>query len=66
MQWLKDGKVLEESSHHKTSIINSKTFILSIAAARVEDVGQYTAKASNKTGETSVTFALNVFTEADV
>ncbi|GLH11531.1 Titin, partial [Gryllus bimaculatus] len=59
--WLKDGKpVDEESSKYQFVQDGKKKFKFEILNCTTSDVGQYTAKALGKKGETMAAFALNV------
>ncbi|KAG8238874.1 hypothetical protein J437_LFUL018785 [Ladona fulva] len=64
--WLKDGKpVDEESSKYKFTMDGKKKFKFEITNCSAIDVGQYTAKAIGKKGETMAAFALNVCSTGD-
>ncbi|XP_047102318.1 twitchin isoform X3 [Schistocerca piceifrons] len=59
--WLKDGKpVDEQSSNYQFIMDGKKKFKFEIVKCTSLDVGQYTAKAVGKKGETTAAFALNV------
>ncbi|PSN48991.1 hypothetical protein C0J52_03867 [Blattella germanica] len=59
--WLKDGKpVDEQSSKYQFIQDGKKKFKFQINNCTTADVGQYTAKAEGKKGETTAAFALNV------
>jgi hypothetical protein len=45
---------------------DGKKFTLTLPSVRLADIGQYTARPTDKTGESSATFSLNVITEADL
>ncbi|RZF42381.1 hypothetical protein LSTR_LSTR004189 [Laodelphax striatellus] len=59
--WLKDGKPIEDDSTRYQFVQNGKHFQFKILSSTLNDIGQYLAKASDKSGETSASFALNVF-----
>lgn len=65
VEWSKDSKPIEESNASQTKIDENK-YCLTIPSVRLADMGQYTASAKDATGITSVTFSLNVITEADL
>jgi hypothetical protein len=59
--WLKDNKpVDEESARYKFVLDGKKKFKFEIINCTATDVGQYTAKAIGKKGETCAAFSLNV------
>jgi len=64
--WLKDGKAVDTSSSMYTFEQDKKKFKFSIKKCTASDVGQYTAKAEGKKGETVAAFALNVCSPADL
>ncbi len=63
VEWSKDGKTIDESSTHHKLVKEKNKFKLTLPSVRNDDVGQYIVKASDKSGETSATFSLNVWTE---
>nr|CAD7400060.1 unnamed protein product [Timema poppensis] len=59
--WLKDGKPVDEtSSKYQFVQDGKKKFKFEITNCNSLDVGQYTAKAVGKKGETTAAFSLNV------
>lgn len=58
---MKDGKPIDESSsRYLFSSDGDKKFEVRIKSCTAGDVGQYTARAIGKKGETNAAFALNV------
>lgn len=67
VQWTKDGKPIEESNvRYQIKRVDAKKYTLTLPEAGISDIGQFTVKAANDSGEVSATFSLNVITEADV
>lgn len=56
----------EKSQHHVQSKDSPKKLTLKIPTVSVSDIGQYTVKVSDKSGDTSASVALNVISEQDV
>jgi len=46
--------------------VNENKFTLTLPSIRLVDIGQYSVTASDKTGDTSASFSVNVITEADL
>lgn len=64
LQWIKDGKQIDEkSSRYRFTMEGKTTFRLEIVSCASVDVGQYQAKAIGKTGETFAAFSVNVAAE---
>ncbi|RWS15514.1 twitchin-like protein, partial [Dinothrombium tinctorium] len=67
VEWSKDGKaVTERSTHHRLTQDSPNKVVMSIPSVDVSDIGQYTVKLTNKSGDSTAAFALNVLTEAMV
>lgn len=67
VEWIQDGKTIEESnSHYQLVKESSKKYSLTIPSTAISDIGQYAVKLSDKTGETSAAFSLNILTEENV
>ncbi|XP_025833492.1 twitchin isoform X4 [Agrilus planipennis] len=60
IHWLKDGKLIKESSAKYAFTADGKRYTLQIVSCDSNDIGQYQAKAIGKKGETFVAFSLNV------
>lgn len=60
MEWLKDGKALEESAKVHIKSPGKTKFLLEIANCTGSDVGQYAVKVAGKKGESTASFANNV------
>lgn len=64
--WLKDNKPIDESSsRYLFSSDGDKSFEIRIKSCTAGDVGQYTARAIGKKGDTTSAFALNVINPND-
>uniref|UniRef100_A0A224ZAF7 Twitchin like n=1 Tax=Rhipicephalus zambeziensis TaxID=60191 RepID=A0A224ZAF7_9ACAR len=64
VRWLKDGDALKEGAHYKIAQ-DGRTCTMTITQATVTDVGQYQVIATDASGESTASFALNVVSEAD-
>ncbi|XP_053200690.1 twitchin-like isoform X3 [Panonychus citri] len=63
-QWFQDGKIISEtSSHHKMTKESPKKYSLALPATLLTDIGQFSVKLTDPTGETNATVALNVVTD---
>lgn len=60
LNWLKDGKPIEESSQRYKLTIDGNKYNIEIVSCSVSDIGQYQAKAIGKKGETFAAFSVNV------
>lgn len=60
LNWLKDGKPIEESSPRYKLTIDGNKYNIEIVSCSVSDIGQYQAKAIGKKGETFAAFSVNV------
>lgn len=60
LNWLKDGKPIEESSPRYKFTKDGQRYHIEIVACSVADIGQYQAKAIGKKGETFAAFSVNV------
>lgn len=60
LNWLKDGKPIEESSPRYKLTMDANKYNIEIVSCSVSDVGQYQAKAIGKKGETFAAFSVNV------
>jgi hypothetical protein len=59
--WLKDGKPIEEGSSKYEFVQAGKKFQFKILSSTSLDMGQYLVKATDKTGESSAAFSVNVY-----
>lgn len=62
LNWLKDGKPIDESSQRYKFTKDNKRYCIEIVSCSIADIGQYQAKAIGKKGETFASFSVNVFT----
>lgn len=60
LNWLKDGKPIEESSSRYKLTMDGNKYNIEIVSCSVSDIGQYQAKAIGKKGETFAAFSVNV------
>lgn len=60
LNWLKDGKPIEESSARYNLTMDGNKYNIEIVSCSVADSGQYQAKAIGKKGETFAAFSVNV------
>lgn len=60
LNWLKDGKPIEESSPRYKFTKDGNKYKIEIVACSLTDIGQYQAKAIGKKGETFAAFSVNV------
>lgn len=60
LNWLKDGKPIEESSPRYKLTMDGNKYNIEIVSCSVSDIGQYQAKAIGKKGETFAAFSVNV------
>jgi hypothetical protein len=59
--WLKDGKPVDEQSSKYQFVQDGKRkFKFEVINCSTSDIGQYTAKAEGKKGETTAAFSLNI------
>ena len=56
----------EKSQHYVQTKDSPKKLTLKIPTVSVSDIGQYTVKVTDKSGDTSVSMVLNVVTEQEV
>lgn len=61
LNWLKDGKPIDEKSSRYQFTKDGNKYKLNILSCSMTDVGQYQAKAIGKKGETFASFSVNVF-----
>lgn len=61
MKWTKDGKAFQENDRCKVTK-DGRSYELKIAKCNASDIGQYTAIAVDKTGESQASFSINVVT----
>ncbi|XP_074598807.1 projectin protein bent isoform X2 [Brevipalpus obovatus] len=67
VEWLQDLKPIDAtSSHHQFKNEGDKKFTLTIPSTAISDIGQYTVKLTDDTGEISAAFSLNVLSEDDI
>jgi hypothetical protein len=65
--WLKDGKPVDEQSSKYQFVQDGKRkFKFEVTNCGSSDIGQYTAKAEGKKGETTAAFSLNVVTAGEL
>ena len=60
LNWLKDGKPIEESSPRYKFTKDGNKYTIEICSCSLSDIGQYQAKAIGKKGETFAAFSVNV------
>lgn len=61
LNWLKDGKSIDESRPNYKFVKDKNSYIFEIVKCTPTDIGQYQAKAIGKKGETFAAFSVNVF-----
>lgn len=61
INWLKDGKPIDEQSGRYKFIKDGNRFEIEICSCTIGDIGQYQAKAIGKKGETYASFSINVY-----
>lgn len=64
--WFKDGSPIEEGSSKFEFVQAGKKFQLKILSSTSLDMGLYIVKATDKTGETTAAFSVNVYSSSDV
>ena len=57
--------MIEESNQHYQQTKDNKSYKLTISSTQIADIGQYTIRLSDKSGDSAATVALNVYTEGD-
>ena len=60
VEWLKDGKVLQESAKHQLKSLSKTKFQLQVATCAIPDMGQYSIKVAGKKGASTASFTNNV------
>ena len=60
MEWLKDGKPLQESAKYQLKSVSKSKFQLEIINCSITDMGQYTVKVAGKKEVATASFANNV------
>lgn len=64
MQWLKDGKPIDETStRYRFTMEGTSTYRLEIAKTSSDDSGQYQARAVGSKGDALAAFYLNVYVD---
>lgn len=63
MEWLHESKPISHSDSCQLSSSGARQHKLVLTAIRDSDIGQYQAKLTDKTGTTSLAFALNIVKE---
>lgn len=66
INWLKDGKLIKESTSKYVFTADGKRYTLQIKSCDTNDVGQYQAKAIGKKNETFAAFSLNVVAQGEL
>lgn len=61
LQWLRDGKQIDQQSPQYKFTRDEREFNLEIVGCTTSEIGQYQAKAIGKKGETFASFSVNVF-----
>lgn len=64
--WYKDGTPIEEGSSKYEFVQDGKKFRLKILSSTSLDMGQYIVKATDKTGESTAAFSVNVYSSSEV
>lgn len=65
LNWLKDGKPIDETSGRYKFTKDGNRFVIEIASCTIADIGQYQAKAIGKKGETYASFSVNVYSTTE-